>query len=484
MGHVDHGKSTLVDYIRKSNIVAGEAGGITQHIGAYQIEHETAEGTRPITFIDTPGHAAFSTMRFRSASVADIAILVVSAEEGVKTQTLEALEAITRARIPYVVAINKIDRPDADPGRTKQSLAEHQIFVEGWGGSVPVVEISAKTGQNVPELLDMILLLADIENFTATIDGTPEGVIIESDRDQKKGVFGTAIIKSGTFERGMYIALDGSVTPARTLENERGEALDTVTPGSPVRIGGFSEIPKVGTTFAGFKTKKEAEKFSEEFKEDKTFANKTSQERPEGFVEMPLIIKADTIGTLEAFEKECTKFSLEKIGVKIASRGVGTITEGDIKTALASTKPVVLGYHVDVDRAARDLAEQNGVEIKLFNVIYHASDWLEKELTTRTPLDTTLPSIGKAKILRTFSSTKKRQVIGGEVLEGILQQKKDARIMRQDEEIGIARIVGLQAQKMQTDKVAAGVQFGAEVESSVTIAVGDILEAYDARLDQ
>ena len=260
MGHVDHGKSSLLDYIRNSNIVAGEAGGITQHIAAYEVAHTDASGVvKKITFIDTPGHAAFSAMRNRGARVADIAILIVSAEEGVKTQTVEAIKTIITANVPYIVAITKIDRPNANPERIKSELLEHGVYVEGYGGDIPVNAISSKTGEGIPELLETILLLAEFQTFTGDPTKLASGFVVESHLDEKRGVSATLIIKDGTISRGQFIVAGTSMTGTRIIEDFAGKSIESATFSSPICITGFSIVPDVGSEFQTFETKKEAE---------------------------------------------------------------------------------------------------------------------------------------------------------------------------------------------------------------------------------
>jgi translation initiation factor IF-2 len=267
MGHIDHGKSSLLDYIRKSNVVAGEAGSITQHTSAYEVEHQTHDGkSMRITFLDTPGHEAFASMRTRGARVADIAVLVVSAEEGVKTQTLEALSAIKESGIPFIVAANKIDRPNANPEIVKQELSEHGVFVEGYGGTVSFVPISAKTGEGIPDLLDLMLLTAEMEELSGDPSKDAEGVVVESHRDPKKGVSATLIITDGTLKKGMYVAAEESLSPVRRIESHVGHALDEATFSSPVRIMGFDSIPPAGAIFRAFKNKKAAEAYIADLK--------------------------------------------------------------------------------------------------------------------------------------------------------------------------------------------------------------------------
>lgn len=311
MGHIDHGKSTLLDYIRKTNIVAKEAGGITQHIGAYEVVHKNQEGKdKKITFLDTPGHAAFAGIRSRSANVADIAILVVSAEEGVKPQTTEALKYIRSAKLPFIVAITKIDKPEANIEKAKQTLMEQEVYVEGYGGDVPSVPVSSKTGEGIPELLEMILLVAELQGFTADTDKPAEGFVIEAKVDKAKGIIATLIIKNGALEKGMAIVSGESISSVRIMENALGKNIDRAESGSPVRIVGWNTIPVVGTPFSAFKTKKEAEAKLALAKEKHTKPKKLTdkvKDVPEGEVPptiLPIIIKADALGSVDDYPRD------------------------------------------------------------------------------------------------------------------------------------------------------------------------------------
>jgi len=481
LGHVDHGKSTLLDYIRKSNIVQGEAGGITQHVGAYEIEHKTTEGEdEKITFIDTPGHAAFTQMRRRGAHIADLAVLIISAEDGVKAQTIEAIEAITRAQIPYVVAINKIDRPNADVNKAKQTLAENNIYVEGWGGQIPVVEISAKEGTNVDDLLEIILLTAELEELTTNPEAPAEGYVIESHRDPKSGIYATLVIKDGTLHSGECLVVEGEVAQIRTLEDQLGKKIEKAQASTPVKVTGFSIIPNVGSEIKNCVSKKEAEEISKIQK--KELERKIKRERnSEGKkVIIPFVLKADTYGTLEAAEDELYKLETEEIGFKIIQTGVGTITEADIKAlGRCETKPIVIGFNVKVDRAAKDTAEVFGYDLQTFDVIYHATEYIESEMKNRLVEATKDEDkiTGEAKILATFSQTNKKQVVGGEVISGTVRKGDSVKILRRDEEIGTGKISGMQQQKADTDSVSEGNKFGMEVESKFEIAKDDVLQS-------
>ncbi len=482
MGHIDHGKSTLLDYIRKSTIVDTEAGGITQRLSAYEVVHETKEGKeKRITFLDTPGHEAFSEMRSRGANVADIAILVVSAEDGVKQQTKEALESIKKAGIPYIVAINKIDRPEANVERTKQNLAENDIFVEGYGGDISFVPISAKEGTGVDELLDMMLLVAEMEGLEGDSNLPAEGIVIESHLDPKKGISATLVVKNGTLKKGMFIVAQDCMSPVRILENFIGKSIDDATFSSPIRITGWNKLPTVGAVFTSCDKKKEAEetvrKNSET--EKKEIVNIVKKELGKDMLLIPIVIKADVAGMIEAIEKEIKKIHHEKVEIRIIHKGAGSVTENDIKLASSGTSnTIVLGFSVKTDASAREMAERTGVEIKTFDIIYKLTEWLESEIKERAPKVLVEETTGKAKIIRIFSKTKKTQVIGGRVLEGELKTKSKVKITRRENEIGKGEIIGLQQQKVETQSVLEGNEFGTMVESNVEIAEGDIIEAF------
>src|SRR3989344_1393800 len=337
MGHIDHGKSTLLDYIRKTNVVADEAGGITQHLSAYEVLHKNERGEdRKITFLDTPGHEAFQKMRLRGAEVADIAILIVSAEEGVKAQTLEAYASIKEAGLPLVVAINKIDRPNANIERTKQSLAENEIYLEGLGGDIPWVPVSAKVGTGIPELLDIMLLVADMQELTADPEKLAEGIVIETQRDPRKGISATLIITNGTLRSGIFLTSGNALSPVRIFEDFLGNPIKEARFSTPVRIVGWSDLPEIGGTFSSFETKKEAEQALTQKeitaeKKEKVVEENTEEEKEH--VTIPVILRADAAGSLDAIEHELKKLESETVTIRIVSKGVGAVSEGDVKAA-------------------------------------------------------------------------------------------------------------------------------------------------------
>ncbi len=479
MGHVDHGKSTLLDYIRKSNIVDGEAGGITQHISAYEVTHKDEAGVdKLITFLDTPGHEAFSKMRIRGAQAADIAILVVSAEDSVKAQTLEAYNTIIESEVPYIVAINKIDKPNANIEKVKMDLVEKGIYLEGMGGDIPFVLISAKVGTGVDELLDMILLVSLMHTFTGDTELPASGVIIEAVREPKRGISTTAIIKNGTLRSGMFVAAGEAIVTTRILENFLGKTIKEATFSSPVKLVGFESMPEVGSTFVSFKTKKEAENYISDIKE-----NKVPKKVINGAVVVtgkiiPILIKTDVSGTIEAILKEIDKLNTDEISFKIISSGVGAINESDLKMANVNKETVIVGFNTKIDNRARDLNEQLRVNIKTFDIIYKLIDWLKEIIEERRPRQEQVEITGTLKVLKTFGATKDRQVVGGKVITGRITENGNVRIIRRDFEIGQGKIVELQMNKIKTKEVLEDTDCGVLVESKMDIAPGDVLEAF------
>lgn len=482
MGHIDHGKSTLLDYIRESNIAEKEAGGITQQISAYEVEREKDGQTKKITFLDTPGHEAFTTMRERGALISDIAILVVSAEEGVKTQTLEALESITKVGIPYVVAINKIDRPNANPENTKQSLAEKEILVESYGGKIPSINISAKTGEGVDDLLDLLSLMAEMEELTGTKNVEATGYVLETNREPQSGNMVTLVIKNGSMKVGDLVAVGSNLGKIKKMENFLGQNIKEASFSSPVLIYGFSESPAIGKSFVTFKDKKTAEKHVAEVLDKEKDKAKTTEDKIETGDDtiIPLVIKADTFGTLEAVQREVTKLENERIYLKTVQSGIGTISENDARMLTGSSNAIIVGFNVSVDRNAKDLAERFNITINTFDIIYKLSEWLEEESIKRRPIITVEKPIGQAKILKLFNTNKNQQVIGGRVDSGKIAKADKFNVLRRDIKIGQGKIIGLQQNKADTGEVSEGNEFGAliEIKSKTEIAPGDFLEVF------
>jgi translation initiation factor IF-2 len=483
MGHVDHGKSTLLDYIRKSKIVDSEAGGITQHISAYEvIKKDEKNQDRYITFLDTPGHEAFSKMRTRGAQIADIAILVVSAEDGVKAQTIEAFNTIIENKIPYIVAINKIDKPNANIERTKMDLSEKGIYLEGMGGDIPFVLISAKDGSGVDDLLDMIILVADLGELKGDPSQNASGIIVEANCEPRRGISASCIIKNGTLKSGMYIACGTTIVSTKILENFLGKTIKEATFSSPILLVGFDSIPEVGSTFQSFATKKEAEKYVNEIKNENLNTKNNIEDNAKSQKTIPIIIKTDVAGSIEAIEKEMNKLNTEDISFKIIGCGAGAINESDIRMGCVNKETIVIGFNTKLDNRARDLNESLKVEIKIFEIIYKLTDWLKELIEDRRPKQETVEVTGSVKILRIFGNTKDKKVIGGKVSIGKIILGSKVRIIRRDSEIGTGKIVDLQANKIKTKEVLENSECGMQIESKIDIAPGDVLEAFIVKI--
>jgi translation initiation factor IF-2 len=473
MGHIDHGKSTLLDYIRKTNIVDKEAGGITQKISAYEVVHNG----KKITFLDTPGHESFAKIRQRGASVADIAVLVVSAEDGVKKQTIEAMNCIKESNTPFIVAINKIDKPGADIDRTKVNLAENEIYLEGYGGSTPFIPISAKTGQGVPDLLDLMLLVAEMEEIKGDSDKPAEGVVIEANMDKQKGISATMIVKDGTIKNGMFVACGKSLAPVRIMENFLGKKITEATFSSPIRIIGFDHLPKVGNIFKAFNDKESALEYVAEYKEPVSLCKEIITEQENTGV-INVIIKADVTGSVEGIEHELNKIKTDRIKVKIVHFGVGDITENDINMLASKADSIVLGFNVKADNKAKAAAEKAGITINIFDIIYKLTEWLAEVAAAKTPKIDVEEITAKAKVLKFFSATKDKNVIGARVEEGEIKVGDEVKIMRREVEVGRGRIRELQQMKEKVSEVRTGVEFGCQLQANITPAPGDKLEAF------
>lgn len=479
MGHIDHGKSTLLDYIRHANVVDTEAGGITQAISAYEVTHKDEHGEdKRITFIDTPGHAAFSKMRARGAKIADIAILVVSAEDGVKPQTIEAYKTILESNTPFIVAINKIDKPGINIEKTKTELAENEIYLENYGGKVPFVLISAKEGTGVDDLLSLILILAELENFTGNINETASGIVLETNLDPKRGIEATLIVKNGTIAKGMTVATEDSVCSTRMMESFLGKALGEASFSSPIKLTGWTEVPQVGAEFKSFDKKSDAEKYVKEGGSTNSANNKQNPKENEDKKVIPIVLKADVAGMLEAIEKEISKITSESAVFKIITKDVGPVSENDIKSIATGDNIIVIGFNVKIDRNAAELALQRGINVEFFDIIYKMTEWLEQEMENRRPKIETIEVNGKAKILRAFSRTKERQILGGKVLEGIISLDKTVKIIRREFEIGKGKIVNLEKAKAKTSNVEEGAEFGMMLESKIEVVAGDLIESF------
>ena len=471
LGHIDHGKTTLLDYIRKTKIAEKEAGGITQHIGAYEIEIDN----KKITFIDTPGHEAFSAMRARGAKVADIAILIIDATEGVKAQTKEAISQIKKAKIPFIVALNKIDKPNADPPKVKRELVKEGVTVEDLGGNVPAINISAKTGQGVNELLELILLLAEMEELKTDLSQGAQGVIIESYLDHFRGPTATLILNQGILKKGEILATFSTLGKVRILENFQGQPISEAFPSQPVVVVGFEEVPKVGEEFRVFPSLEEAKKFLEK-----------KEEKPErGVLEIEpdqkvlnIILKGDVFGSIEAIEEILKNLSQEKVIVRVLKSEVGAINESDVKLA-KSGKAIILGFRVKVNPVAKNLAEREKVKILIFEVIYDLVEGTRKLIERMIEPEIVRVDLAKVKVLVHFWAGKNRQIVGGRVIEGEVKKGAKIEVFRDDELLDQGKMVNLQIEKKDVERAKKGDECGILYEGgNVKIEPGDILVIY------
>lgn len=481
MGHIDHGKSTLLDYIRKENTVDAEAGGITQHVAAYEAEHNG----KKITFIDTPGHEAFAAARSRGANIADIAILVVSADDGVKEQTLGAIKFIKESKIPFIVAINKIDKNNADVNSTKNSLLENEIYLEGMGGDIAFNLISALKGTGIDELLETLLLTAEMEELKTDTGKLGSGYILESKMDPRKGISATMILKDGSIKSGQYIVAGFASSPVRIMEDFLGKALKEALPSAAITITGFDILPEAGDSFAVFDNKKEALKYitelenleSEKEKVEKIITKVGRRRGAKNKHLFPLIIKADVQGSVDAIQHQLAKVNNERSEFRVILASAGNIGEKEMKALGGAENATIIGFNVSVERNTQLQAENLGVEIKTFDIIYQLEDYLKERIADLTPKETFEEVSGEIKVLKQFSWNNKGGVIGGEVISGELKKTDKLKIYRRNILLGEATIVALQLGKQAVDSISKEQQFGVNVLSRYEIIEGDKLEA-------
>ncbi|MBU6142130.1 GTP-binding protein [Patescibacteria group bacterium] len=462
VGHVDHGKTSLLDYIRKTNIVGREAGGITQSVGAYEIEHDG----KKITFIDTPGHEAFSKMRERGAHVADVAILVVAADEGVKPQTKEALKAIIGSKTPFVVALTKIDKSGIDIDKTKNDLMTNGVFLEGYGGDVSYQGVSSKTGEGIGELLDLIVLASEVEDLSYDPEALASGMILETKLDKRRGNTVTVILKNGTLRRGDMIMTPSAKGKVKILENFLGKAVDELLPSSPAVIMGFEELPAVGEEFkAGKLSEKELDEVVKKASTRVTGSGAKDEQT------VRVILKADTAGSLEALNDLLRKIPIAKNQrLEIISQTVGEITDGDVKDALA-TGAFIIGFGSYPTRAAENLARVHDIMLLTDEIIYKLVEQIETMFKTMHEGNYQ----GELQILATFSAKNRVQTIGGKVTKGRILTKAWLDIRRDDAIIGKGKVVNLQQAKKDANVVSEGNECGLLFESDIIIQTGDIL---------
>jgi len=475
VGHIDHGKSTLLEAIREDfRITEKESGGITQHIGAYEVE---VEGKK-ITFIDTPGHEAFSAIRQRGARVADIAILVVDATEGVKAQTKEAIRFVKEADIPMVVAINKIDRPEAQPEKVKQELSQNDVLVESFGGKIPSVNISAKTGEGVKELLETLLIVAEMEDLKARWDKPAQGTVIEAYLDSQKGPVATLLLKDGVLKVNDVIATTSTLGRTRNLYDFQGNSIERAFPSQPVQILGFEQVPKVGETFKVFQSLEEArENIEQERQQKETTISSEAPEETETKKTLHLIIKADVLGSLEAIEKILQTIPQDKVKLKILKSEVGNIEISDINLAETS-KALIFGFRVKMDPGAAKLSLLKKIFPKTFDVIYDLVEEIRKAMEKALGTETKRIDLGKLEVLATFGKIKNNQIVGGKVIEGFVENKALIEVVRNNKVIGKGKILNLQQNKKDVEKVKTGKEAGILFSGNTKIKEGDILNIF------
>ena len=485
MGHVDHGKTSLLDYIRNAHVASGEAGGITQHIGAYQVQ----VNGKPITFLDTPGHEAFTSMRARGAMVTDVAILVVAADDGIMPQTIESINHAKAAEIPIIVAINKMDRPEANPERIKQQLTEYGLVCEEWGGETIVCPISAKTGMGIDNLLEMLTLTAEVGELKANPNRMAQGTVIEARLDKGRGPVATLLVQNGTLKMGDIIIAGTSVGRVRTMMNSRGERITEAGPSVPVEISGLSEAPSAGAVFNAVADEKLARELVEQRKEEeKAKANAPvtkvsledlfSQIQAGEMKNLNLIVKADVQGSVEAVKASLEKISNEEVRVRVIHGGVGAINESDVMLA-ATSQAIIVGFNVRPDNAARDSAARANVDMRMYRVIYDAIDEIEAAMKGMLAPKFHEVLLGHAEVRQTYKVSGVGTVAGCYVTDGKIQRKDcQVRLVRDGIVIHEGVLASLQRFKDQAKEVMSGYECGMTIEKFNDIKEGDIIEAF------
>ena len=497
MGHVDHGKTTLLDMIRKANVVGGEFGGITQHIGAYQIEVDHNDEKRKITFLDTPGHKAFTQMRARGASVTDIVILVVAADDGIMPQTIEAINHAVAAKVPIIVAINKMDRPDATPDKIKLQLTEHNLVVEDYGGEVIAVPVSAKTGEGVKELLDYILLVADVQELKALSSGHARGTIVEANIMPGRGPVATVLVQSGTLQVGDNLVAGLTFGKVRAMTNENGERILKAPPSTPVEVIGLNAAPNAGDTAAVVKNEKEARAIAVGLQLKYRNARLDGTGKRLNLVDLArlndegprkdlnLIIKGDVQGSVEAVISELNAVDRDKLEeevvLNIKMSGVGNISETDIDLAVA-TDALVIGFNVKADAAAQKAAERDGVDIRFYNIIYALTEDIAKAMKNRLTPIYEESYLGRAEIRQGFKTPKNITIAGSYVQDGKLVRGAEVRLIRGKDILYTGKIDTLKRIKDDVREVATGYECGATLaDYNVLYQAGDILECFEMK---
>ena len=484
MGHVDHGKTSLLDYIRNAHVASGEAGGITQHIGAYQVQIKG----KPITFLDTPGHEAFTSMRARGAMVTDIAILVVAAEDGIKPQTVESINHAKAAGIPIIVAINKMDKPEANPDRIKQQLTEYELVAEDWGGETIICPISAKTGMGIDNLLEMVTLTAEMAELKANPNRAASGTVIEARLDKGRGPVATLLVQNGTLHQGDIIIAGTAVGRVRAMVDDKGGRLTEAGPSVPVEITGLGEVPGAGNTFNAVADERLARELVEQRKaEEKAKANTPiqkvsledlfSQIQAGEVKDLNIIVKADVQGSAEAVKASLEKISNEEVRVRVIHSGVGAINESDVMLA-ATSKAIIVGFNVRPDAAARDSAARSNVDMRMYRVIYDAINEVEAAMKGMLAPKFREALIGHAEVRQTYKVSGVGTIAGCYVQDGKIQRGCQVRIVRDGIVIHEGELASLQRFKDAVKEVASGYECGMSIEKFNDIKEGDIIECF------
>ena len=485
MGHVDHGKTSLLDYIRRTKVAAGEAGGITQHIGAYSVD--TDKGS--VTFLDTPGHAAFTAMRARGAQATDIVVLVVAADDGVMPQTVEAIQHAKAAEVPLVIAVNKIDRENADPERVRNELSQHEVIPEEWGGDHLFVNVSAQTGQGVDDLLESILLQSEVMDLEAVEDGPASGLVIESSLEKGRGAVATLLVQSGTLKQGDMIIAGEEYGRIRNMFDETGSSIKTAGPSAPAVVLGLSKTPSAGDDFLVVKNERKAREVAE-YRQSKTRDAKLAQQQASKLEDMfsqmkdaksqsiSVIIKSDVHGSAEALRDALTKLSTDEVSVKVLSSGVGGITETDATLAAASNA-VIIGFNVRADAAARTAIKESGVDVRYYSIIYEAIDDVKAALSGLLSPEIREQIVGLAEVKEVFSSPKFGDIAGCIVTEGFVKRSNPIRVLRDNVVIYEGELESLRRFKDDVNEVRSGTECGIGVKNYSDVRVGDQIECYE-----
>jgi len=482
LGHVDHGKTSLLDAIRTTNVTAREAGGITQHIGAYQIEYND----RKVTFLDTPGHEAFTAMRARGAQLTDVAILVVAADDGVQPQTIEAIAHVKAAGVPIVVALNKMDKADANPDQVKAQLAEHGVTIEEYGGDTPLVPVSARTKMGLDDLVETVLLVADVAELTANPDRRAIGRVVEAHLDTKRGPVATVLVQTGTLERGDHVVAGITFGRVRAMTDDKGKPVGRAEPSRPVEILGLPGVPEAGDVFRAVADEKTARALAAANARERAGAGAAdkpttldemfAQVKEGKAKELKLVLKADVQGSLEAIKGALAKVPQEEVGLQVIHDAVGDITESDLTLAAASSA-VVIGFNTKMEAPAKRVADQTNVDVRQYKVIYELLDDVQKALTGMLEPEMVESLLGHAEVLQIFTSGK-TTIAGSRVVDGLVRRGAQARLLRGATAVYDGRIGTLRRMKDDAREVTAGLECGIVLDNQNDVLVGDIIECY------